>query len=140
MSLTDITFASLYFNFILNGNPLFQRTNGNITYIFIRDSVLEAPLLPPSMADCLTNSAATVSLPIYFLPSPFTLFRKKHWQRNSLAFIKLSTVYIISNAILGVQNILCNKICSSNHGNTFELEFQNIILCKWSNFHKFSLL
>lgn len=50
MNLTDTTFASLYFNFILNGNPLFPSTNGDITYIFIRGSVLEAPVLPPSIA------------------------------------------------------------------------------------------
>lgn len=73
MNLTDITFASLYFNFILNGNPLFQRTNGDITYIFIRDTVPEAPLLPPSTADCLTFSHLSNSTPIVSVPLPLSL-------------------------------------------------------------------
>lgn len=144
MNLTDITFASLYFNFILNGNPLFQRTNGDITYIFIRDTVLEVPIRPPNIADCLTFSRLLNSTPTVYLSLPPKIKLSFHTQssekkgkekhQHSLAFIKMSTVYIISSAICDVQNISFNRICNNNHGNTSDLEFQNIILCKYLNF------
>lgn len=94
MNLTDITFASLYFNFILNGNPLFQRTNGDITYIFIRDTVLEVPIRPPNIADCLTFSRLLNSTPTVYLSLPpkikFSLhtypLQKKKRKRKTLAF------------------------------------------------------
>lgn len=73
MILTDTAFASLYFNFILNGNPLFQSTNGDITYIFIRGSVLEAPVLPPSIADCLSACHFSHNTPTERLSFPSSL-------------------------------------------------------------------
>lgn len=151
-NLAVITFASLYFNFILNENLLHQCTNGDITYRFISGTALAEPLPLSSFANYLTFNLLPVSPAVlqertHFFP-PLIISSPKESQQNH--FLKSQSQFKRTFTIKQIKysgyraewrSLICRIFHSielyfnGNNGNVcdsndFELVLATIILWK----------